>query len=94
MNSVPFPGPALDAVMDPLIGQVSDNFRSRWGRRHPFMLASAIPYAAFYFLLWVPPMGWRDGALAVYLGVCLIGVRLFDTFMEVPHQALAAVTAT
>ena len=27
----------VDAVLDPLIGQWTDNMRSRWGRRHPFM---------------------------------------------------------
>ena len=36
----------VDAVMDPAIGFISDNTRSRWGRRHPYMLLSAIPTAA------------------------------------------------
>jgi GPH family glycoside/pentoside/hexuronide:cation symporter len=31
-----------DAVFDPVIGQISDNWKSRWGRRHPFMYAAAI----------------------------------------------------
>lgn len=79
----------VDAVIDPLMGQISDNFRSRWGRRHPFMLASALPYAVAFYLLWNPPVGWSDGALAVYLAVCVISVRVFDTFFELPHQALA-----
>ncbi|MFN9711655.1 MAG: MFS transporter, partial [Alphaproteobacteria bacterium] len=35
----------FDAVIDPFVGQVSDNLRSRWGRRHPFMMAAALPYA-------------------------------------------------
>jgi len=25
----------IDAVIDPMIGQISDMWRSRWGRRHP-----------------------------------------------------------
>jgi Na+/melibiose symporter-like transporter len=79
----------FDAVLDPLLGQISDNWRSRWGRRHPFMLVSAAPYAAAFFFLWNPPPGWSDGALAVYLAICLFSVRFFDTFFEVPHQALA-----
>ncbi|HVI32122.1 MFS transporter [Phenylobacterium sp.] len=79
----------VDAVLDPIVGQISDNFRSRWGRRHPFMLASALPYAASFYLLWNPPVGWSDGALAAYLAVCVISVRVFDTFFELPHQALA-----
>src|SRR5688500_11532275 len=28
----------VDAVLDPIIGYVSDNTRSRWGRRHPFLI--------------------------------------------------------
>ena len=78
----------FDAVLDPLIGQVSENLRSRWGRRHPFMLVSAVPYAVAFFFLWNPPEGWSHGALAVYLAICLFSVRFFDTFFEVPHQAL------
>ena len=35
----------VDAIFDPLIGAWSDNVRSRLGRRHPFMYASAIPIA-------------------------------------------------
>jgi Na+/melibiose symporter-like transporter len=79
----------LDAVLDPIMGQVSDNLRSRWGRRHPFMLAAAVPYALGFFLLFNPPQGWSDQALVIYLAVCLLSIRVFDTLFEVPHQALA-----
>ncbi|RAK67589.1 MFS transporter [Phenylobacterium kunshanense] len=79
----------FDAVLDPVIGQFSDNLRSRWGRRHPFMLVAAVPYALAFFLLWTPPADWSHGALAIYLAVCLFAVRFFDTFFELPHQALA-----
>ncbi|MBJ7411800.1 MAG: MFS transporter [Phenylobacterium sp.] len=79
----------FDAVLDPIVGQISDNVRSRWGRRHPFMLAAALPYALAFYLLWNPPADWSHGALAIYLGVCLFAVRFFDTFFELPHQALA-----
>ena len=39
----------FDAISDPLIGYLSDNFRSRWGRRHPFMYAAGIPVAVAYY---------------------------------------------
>lgn len=29
----------FDAFIDPLVGQISDNLRTPWGRRHPFMYA-------------------------------------------------------
>ena len=45
----------FDAVTDPLAGSLSDNWKSRLGRRHPFMYASAVPLAlAFTGLLWPP----------------------------------------
>ncbi len=34
-----------DAVFDPLVGYASDHLHSRWGRRHPFLYASAVPIA-------------------------------------------------
>ena len=47
----------LDALSDPIVGYVSDNWHSRWGRRHPFMYFAAVPFAASYLLLWTPPEG-------------------------------------
>src|SRR5579862_6800857 len=32
----------IDSVADPLIGSLSDNTHSRFGRRHPWMLAGAL----------------------------------------------------
>src|ERR1700722_21013254 len=48
----------FDAFCDPLIGEWSDHTRSRWGRRPPFMYASAIPEAVSFHLLFDPPLGW------------------------------------
>jgi GPH family glycoside/pentoside/hexuronide:cation symporter len=79
----------FDAIVDPLVGQISDNFKSPLGRRHPFMYAAALPVSIAFFLLWNPPQGWSDGQLVVYLLACLLTVRLFDTFFELPHSTLA-----
>ncbi len=46
----------LDFVTDPLIGHLSDNTRSRWGRRKPWMLAGLLTSAILGTLLWHPPM--------------------------------------
>lgn len=79
----------VDAIIDPLVGYVSDNFRSRWGRRHPFMYAAALPVALAFYLLWNPPVGWSEEALLAYLVVCILAIRVFDTLFELPHNALA-----
>lgn len=44
-----------DAISDPIVGYWSDNTRTRMGRRHPFMYASAVPVSLCYFLIWQPP---------------------------------------
>lgn len=79
----------LDAISDPIVGYWSDNLRSRWGRRHPFMYAAALPVAATYFLLWNPPEGWSEAALFWYLLVMAVLIRTFITFYETPSSALA-----
>jgi GPH family glycoside/pentoside/hexuronide:cation symporter len=44
----------LDAVTDPLVGNISDRARFKSGRRRPFFFA-AIPMAVCYYLLLSPP---------------------------------------
>src|SRR5215469_15780882 len=78
----------VDAFADPIVGQISDNLRTKWGRRHPFMYASAFPLAISYFFLWMPPTGWSHGAVLIYLIVMAIIVRVFITMYEIPSSAM------
>lgn len=77
----------FDAISDPIVGYWSDNLRSRWGRRHPFMYASALPVAFSYFLLWNPPDLGQLG-LFLYLTLLAILIRTFITFYETPSASL------
>ena len=79
----------FDAISDPIVGYWSDNFRSRWGRRHLFMYASAVPITIAYYLLWNPPSGWDQTALFWYVLVLAVLTRTFLTFFETPSAALA-----
>ena len=78
----------LDAFIDPVVGHISDGTRTRWGRRHPFMYAAALPIGVLYLLLWHPPTGSPTATLA-YLIVAAIVVRSAISFYEVPSSALA-----
>ena len=80
----------FDAFVDPLVGQISDNTRTRWGRRHPFMYVAALPVSLAFYMIWNPPIGWENEALFFYMLVCLLTIRLFDTFFELPSSALLA----
>lgn len=79
----------VDAITDPLAGSISDHFRSRWGRRHPFMVASMLPMAICFFLLFAPPVR-GDWPLFVWLLVFTNLTRTAMTFYHVPHLALGA----
>jgi Na+/melibiose symporter-like transporter len=84
---------AFDALLDPIVGQVSDNWRSPWGRRHPFMYAAALPVAISYLLLWNPPDWSQDGVFYYLIGVAVV-IRTFITFYEIPSAALGAELTT
>ena len=77
-----------DAITDPITGRMSDQLRSRWGRRHPFMYAAAIPVAVSYYFLWNPPSGLTPDQLFYYLLVLMVLIRSFLSFYEIPSSAL------
>jgi GPH family glycoside/pentoside/hexuronide:cation symporter len=78
----------VDAVFDPAIGRISDTFRSPWGRRHPFMYASAAPIAIAIFLLWRQPPGLTAEGVAAYSLFWLITVRLCSGVYQIPSDSL------
>jgi glycoside/pentoside/hexuronide:cation symporter, GPH family len=41
-----------DAISDPIMGFISDNTKSKWGRRRPYIFVGAILSGIFYILLW------------------------------------------
>ncbi|MDA0978579.1 MAG: MFS transporter [Proteobacteria bacterium] len=83
----------FDAVTDPIAGSLSDKLQSRWGRRHPFILFSALPLAFSFYMLFNPPVLSDSGYLG-WLLVFAILVRGSMTFYHVPHLALGAEMAT
>lgn len=102
VNALKF-GPALvsmacavprlfDAVSDPIVGHLSDNTRSRWGRRRPWMFAGLIITAAMGMLIWHPPVAPSEGwnwPLFIYLSVMMsLLYAVGYTFFNIPHIAM------
>lgn len=77
----------LDAVTDPIMGSISDNTRSRWGRRRPYIFAGAIGCAVLLPVLWMSP--WK-GEWGVFTWLTLLGILYFlaYTVFIIPYQAL------
>ncbi|MBW1641692.1 MAG: MFS transporter [Deltaproteobacteria bacterium] len=80
----------FDAVTDPVMGFISDNFRSRYGRRHFFMAISGIPLAVSVYAMFAPPLGLDQTSLFVWMVVCMVLARGFYTIFGVPYLALGA----
>ncbi len=78
----------LDAITDPIIGNVSDNTRSRWGRRRPFIFAGAILMSLFFAFMWWPPLAWGHTGIFVYLAVTALLFYLAFTVFIIPYSGL------
>ena len=77
-----------DAITDPLMGYVSDNTRSRWGRRRPYMFVGAIAVGIIFAALWQLPLGKSESFYFWYfLGGSLI-FYLAYTIYATPWVAL------
>lgn len=88
-----------DALSDPIIGHLSDNTRTRWGRRRPYLLLGGIAVALSFVVIWWIPKGelvhsWfptDSGFQAFQLVYILISLLIFFTavnIFEIPHGAL------
>lgn len=78
-----------DAITDPIVGHISDNLRSRYGRRRPMMLTALIPYSVCTYLLF-NNINAAGGAKVVYFGVIAILFWSSYKVFVIPFFALGA----
>jgi GPH family glycoside/pentoside/hexuronide:cation symporter len=77
-----------DAVTDPFVGKISDNCRSRFGRRKPIIVIGAILQALAFGAIWMVPSGLSQTATIAYLvGSLLLFYTCFSIF-SVPLMSL------
>ncbi len=77
-----------DAITDPLMGYISDNTETRWGRRRPYIFVGAIAAGIIFALLWQLPAAKSE---AFYFWYFLIGSFVFYlayTMFATPWVAL------
>lgn len=85
---------AWDAITDPIVGSLSDNYRSRWGRRHPFMAVGGLPLAICLFALFAVPEGLSQTVTFAWMLITCLLTRTFLTIFTVPYLALGAELST
>lgn len=92
-GSVLFVGKISDAINDPIIGMMSDRTLSKWGRRIPWIIISAIPFGCIFFLQWIVPNfseNSQENNTYLFIYYLVIGIlfNLFYTAVNLPYQAL------
>jgi GPH family glycoside/pentoside/hexuronide:cation symporter len=82
-------GRVLDGITEPIAGFLSDHWRSRLGRRIPFIMVMTVPTALITFLLWTPPfpneMSWVN---AVYVFALVQLFFICWSLLANPYMAL------
>jgi len=72
----------FDAVVDPLMGWLSDNLRSKWGRRRPFILIAGILSGLLLPILFLVSPSWVD---IRFLGVSVVfWYMMLSTMIYIP----------
>ena len=81
---VPLVGRSVDALTDVMMGLISDRTRWKAGRRRPYLLIGAIPFALSFAAIWAAPdIESRSLEFAYYAGLyALISVSM--TVVAVP----------
>lgn len=75
----------FDALSDPIAGNISDNTKSRWGRRRPYMFVGAIFSGLLLPFFWTLPGLGSVEATDWYRNIPFLYVTILLTF----HQAVA-----
>jgi oligogalacturonide transporter len=87
-GTIPLIGKVWDAITDPIMGNITDRTRSKFGPKRFWMLIGAWLSAITFILLWVPAR--IPGKMGMYLFYCLT-YMLFSTgftIVMVPYNAL------
>ncbi len=85
---VPLVGRSVDALSDVFMGRLSDRTRWKAGRRRPYLLIGAIPFAVSFAAIWAAPTIENQALEFAYYVALYALISISMTIVAVPHQAL------
>ncbi|MBC8010432.1 MAG: MFS transporter [Burkholderiales bacterium] len=77
-----------DAITDMIMGSVSDNTRSRWGRRRPYILIGTVLSAVTLPLFWLLDPAWDTRTIILWMVVGQVILIGCNTIWNIPYQSL------
>jgi len=85
---VPLVGRSVDAFSDVLMGRISDRTTWRAGRRRPYLLIGALPFALSFAAIWAAPEIASPSVEFTYYAAAYVAISVSMTIVAVPYQAL------
>lgn len=78
-----------DIIIDPVIGHLSDNTRSRWGRRRPWMVVGALLAALIAMLMWFVPTSMGEGVRNTFVVTMMVLLFTFGySLFTIPYTGM------
>jgi len=77
-----------DAITDALMGWISDNIRTRWGRRRPYIFAGAVFTALWLPVIWLVNPSWKGSRIIAWMLVAQLVLLVFTTLWNIPYQCM------
>lgn len=83
-----------DAISDPIMGVISDNTRTKFGRRRPYIFFGGLLLLISFALLWYPTTAFGDVAKVIYAIATYLLYSTVSTIIAVPYSSLSAEITT
>jgi GPH family glycoside/pentoside/hexuronide:cation symporter len=77
-----------DGINDPLFGHITDNTRTRWGRRRPWIALGGVLVGLLSVGMWCMPLGMSERYYLIYFGIAILLIETASTIFTVPYYAL------
>jgi len=77
-----------EGICNPIMGAISDRTRSRFGRRKPYMIGSALPIAIFFALMWIPIDLGTKTYTALFYGLVFFIFATAEAVFLVPYYSM------
>ena len=80
----------VDAIVDPVVGALSDRTETRWGKFRPWLLWTAVPFGLIFWLVYSVPALGGSGKL-VYVWITYLLLMMVYSANNTPYAALTGV---
>ena len=78
-------GPLSGLIMQPVVGILADNSKSKWGRRRPFMIGGSLAVGLCLLVL-----GWTKEIVGMFVTEPgMVSAQEYSTMRTISHNAIA-----